>query len=114
MRLRLAAAALSAGLAFGTFAPAMPVYAEHVTEDGINVREKPTTSSGVIGLLYEKDDFDVTGEKTDKDGNVWCQIKIGSKTGYVRADFVKGYVTQAEKKAAEEKKKEEEAKKKAE
>ena len=115
--LRTAAAALSLGLALTFCVPSVTVSAENVNDDGVNVRSEPSTSGGVIGLLYKSDKFTVIGEKTDKQGNVWVQIRLkDDRTGYVSAKYVEGYKTQAEKKKEEEakKKKEEEAKKKAE
>ncbi len=113
--LRAMAAALSLGMFLSLSAPAVTVQAENVNDDGVNVRSEPSSKGGVIGLLYKSDKFTVIGEKTDKDGNVWVQIRLkDDRTGYVSAQFVDGYKTEAERKAEEEKKKKEEEKKKAE
>lgn len=52
--------------------------------DYVNVRQEPSEDAEILGKLYDKSAGDFLGEA---DGG-WYQIKSGSVTGYVKAEYV--------------------------
>ena len=50
----------------------------------LRVRSSASTSSSIIGYLYENNKVDIIGELEN-----WYQIKLNGKTGYVYKDYIK-------------------------
>lgn len=54
-----------------------------VTADPLNVRERPSTDSEIIGSLSQGEEVEVT----DKEGD-WMEIAFDEEKGYVSADYL--------------------------
>ena len=55
-----------------------------VTADALNVRKASDTDSGVLGLVYKKDNYEVLGEE---DG--WVIIQYSGEDAFISEDYVK-------------------------
>ncbi len=64
--------------------------------DSLNVRERPTTSSDVLGALYRGNTVVITNTVSDEDGAKdnsgkvyqWYEIQFDGTKGYVRSDYI--------------------------
>ena len=55
-----------------------------ITADALRVREKPTTESGILGLLQNSTTVAIEGQEED-----WYVISFGGGTGYIHGDYVR-------------------------
>lgn len=54
------------------------------TDDGINVREKPNTSAGIIKQLDKGEEVNILSEEGD-----WYKVDVDGRVGYVSKEFLK-------------------------
>ena len=54
-----------------------------ITADALRVREKPSTDSGIMGLLKNSSTVTIQGEEGD-----WYIISFNGETGYIHGDYV--------------------------
>lgn len=58
-------------------------YAYDLGNSSLRIRQNPSTSSSILGNIYEGDSVDIIGE----DGN-WYKILYGNTIGYVSKDYI--------------------------
>ena len=54
-----------------------------VNTDAVNIREKPSTSSDVLGSVGKERKLEVIGKSGD-----WTQVKFNNVKGYILSKFV--------------------------
>jgi hypothetical protein len=60
-----------------------------ITEDGVNVRAEPTTSSDVVTAVSSGETVTITGESQEAEGYTWWPIETADgETGWIVADFI--------------------------
>lgn len=98
MLIMLTAAALLPAADFGgsfTASAASVTASGKISEDDVNLRKSPSTSSGVVATLKKNTKVTIQSEVfTSKDStdakDRWYYVTAGKNTGYVRADLVTG------------------------
>lgn len=74
-----------------------------VNVDATRIREENNTSSNIITNIYEGDEVEILEDNGD-----WYKIKYGSKTGYVKKEFITTKVSQTNTNSQNSSKKEDE------
>lgn len=59
------------------------------SSSGLNVRSGAGTSYTKLGFLAKGKTFTITGKTKDSSGSLWYRLNYNSKTGYVKASYVK-------------------------
>ena len=57
------------------------------SKDGVNIRQKPSTSSGSIGMGDYGDSYTCVGSIMGEDGSSWYQVSYQGKNGYVSTAY---------------------------
>lgn len=57
------------------------------SKDGVNIRQKPSTSSSSIGMGDYGDSYTCVGSVMGEDGSSWYQVSYQGKTGYVSTAY---------------------------